>query len=193
MAIRFYLVPKAGTGTKADPFRPQYIAGVIAGEWQSLDYGKEAWMVVAANVTAGEHTTIAANADVTAVPANLDTTVGAALSITQTKLELANIPADWVTSGMTWRTVLKWTIRMLLLMQRFDGLDGLAARFFASGLTLDSTVNDLPAGARTRLDDAAANWGLDTSSITLSTPIRTALRVLGQQMTFSVTVGQEVV
>lgn len=191
MAIRIYLVPKIGTGFGSDPFRPAYISnGGIAGNWQAIDYGKEAWMLVAADVTPAEHNAITANSDATAIPANLDQQIGAALATVQSKLELANLPADWVTSAMTYRTLLKWTIRILLLMQRFCGFDEAAARFFAT-VTLDSTVGDLTAAVRQRLNTVAQSFGLDTSSITLATTIRAALRILGQQMTFAVTVDGE--
>ena len=192
MSIRFYLVPKDGDGlTHFTAIRPKYIADAIVGPWQAMDYGQEDWMLVAADVTPTEHSTIAANADVVAVPANLNNTVGAQLGTVQSKLEAANIPADWVTSGMTYRIVLKWTIRIILLMQRFHGLDGAAARFFNSGLTLDSTVSDLPVAVRQRLAAAAARWNLDITGITGSTTIRAALRYLGQQMTFGVKFGGE--
>jgi hypothetical protein len=194
MAIRFYLLPKIGDGlTFATAFRPAYVSdGGIVGRYTAIDYGKEVWMLVGADVTGAEHTAIVAHTDVTAVPANLDDTVGGALSTVQTKLELANLPADWVTSGMTWRTVVKWTIRILLLMQRFRGLLSSAARFFAT-VTLDSTVGDLSALVRQRFITAAASFGLTTTGITLGMTIRAALILLGQQMTFSVVFQGETV
>jgi hypothetical protein len=177
MAIRFYLTPKEQIVNGDDfYFRPKYFDDSLA--WRAIDYGKEPWMLVAADVTTPQHNAIAANVDVTAVPANLDGTVGAQLATVQNKLELANLPAHWVTSGMTWRTVLKWTIRLLLLQQRFSGLDHAAARLFSGGITLDSTVGDLPVVVRQRLNAAAQRWGLDTSAITLSTTIRSALITL---------------
>lgn len=194
MAIRFYLMPKIGTGLGDDPFRAKYVnSGLMptSGRYQAIDYGKEDWFLVAVDVTASEHTAIAANADVTAVPANLDNTIGGALATVQAALELANIPAHWATSGMTYRTLVKWTIRILLLMQRFRGLDPSALRLFLGGITLDGTVGDIPATPRRRLNNAALSFGLDTSSITLATTIREALRILGQQMTFPVAFGGE--
>lgn len=192
MSRRIYLLPVAGDGISQGGFFPKYLTA-IAGSWQQLDYGQELWTLVSADVTNAEQTSISANADVTAVPANLDQQVGGALATVQAKLEAANLPADWVTSGMTYRTVLKWSIRLMLLMQRFHGLDTAADRFFASGLTLDSTIGDIPTTPRQRVNTAATSFGLDTSSLTLATPIRTAFRVLAQQMTFAVTVAGEAV
>ena len=194
MAIRFYLVPKAGDGLTHDTrFRPQYIADVIAGPWQAMDYGQEPWMLVAAEVTPAEHSTIAANPEVVAAPTNLDATVGAQLATVQAKLEAANLPSEWVTAGMSFRTVLKWTIRLILLMQRFDGFGAAVGRLFADGRTLDSTVSQVPVAIRQRLLAAAGRWDLDTSAITGATTLRAALRMLVLQMVFGVTFGGEAV
>lgn len=162
-----------------DTFRPAYVS---RGGITDVDYGNEAWMLAWADVTPDEHAAIIANADATAVPANLDSTVGGALAATQAKLEAANLPAQWITAGMTWRAVLKGIIRVLLIMQRFRGLNGAAARLFAQ-VTLDNTVGDIPIGARQRLVAAATSLGLDTAAITLTDTIRSALVTLGQQMT----------
>jgi hypothetical protein len=63
---------------------------------------------VAANVTTQQHNTIAAQADVIAIPADVNAEIGAAaLSNVQTRLEQLRIPADWVTAGHTYRQVLK--------------------------------------------------------------------------------------
>jgi hypothetical protein len=194
MALRFYILPVDGDGVTAAGFYPKYIGnGGIVGGWCAIDYGKEPTMIVAAEVTAAEHTSISANVDIIAVPANLDLQIGANLATVQSALESKNLPADWVTASMTYRTVLKWVLRICLLLQRFRGLDAAAARFFDLGLTLDSLVGDLSASVRQRLNDAATSFGLDTSSITLSTTIRAALRILGQQMTFSVLVKGEAI
>lgn len=203
MALRFYLIPKIGRegvgnindaqpwSESTGPVRPRYV-GTIAGAWQSIDCDDNL-ALVAADVTGTEHTAIMVNSDVTAVPANLENTVGGALATVQAKLEAANLPAQWVTSGMTWRTVLKWTIRLLLIRQRFKGLAPAAAKLFSGGITLNSTVGDLPAAVRQRLNSAAQSLGLDTSGITLSTTIRVALITLGQQMTTTITVAGEAV
>jgi hypothetical protein len=152
-----------------------------------MDYGNEPTMLVAAEVTNAEHTAIAANADVIVVPANLDNTIGANLATVQAALESLNIPADWITAGMTYRAVLKWIARLFLICQRFQGLAG--GRLFPAGITLASTVGDLSASVRQKLTQGAQSLGLDTSNITLATTMRAALKDLGNQMTLPISLG----
>lgn len=180
-------MPKIGSGTFTDPYRPAYIPRVVAS---IMDYGREPWMLVFADVTPAQHTEIMTNADATAIPANLDSTVGSALATVQAKLEAANIPSQWVTSGMTWRVVVKWTIRILQIMNRFYGLNGVAERLF-SLVTMDDPVSSIPQTTRQRLISAAQTLGLDTSDITLAMTVRAALIQLGQQWTVPITVRGE--
>lgn len=194
MALRVYLVPVIGDGlTPKTARRAKYIApdeffvGGIVGRYQAMDYGNEPMMLVAAEVTAAEHTAIAANADVIAAPANLDNTIGANLATVQAALESVNLPADWITSGMTYRTVLRWIARLFLVCQRFQGLAG--GRLFPAGITLASVIGDLSASVRQKLTQGAQSLGLDTSNIAPATTIRAALKDLGNQMTLVITLG----
>jgi len=183
VAIHFYVVPKIGDGvTGATAFSPKYFAGPVnpsglpfAG---ALDYGLEDLFLVVADLDAGQHTTLNANGDVLAVP-SLANTVGAALATVQSKLEAKNVPADWVTAGMTYQQVLARVIRLVGLMQRFHGMFG---RLFIGGLTLNSTISQIPAGARTRLATAAQSMGAVTTSITGATTIRAALVIVADQL-----------
>lgn len=191
---RVYLVPRIETPTPIPAWRPAYCTGgAIANSLRAvLTYGGEPWALVFADTSAAEHAAIIAHADATALPADLDSQIGAALATVQGKLEAADIPADWVTASMTYRTVLQWVIRIFLLMQRFQHF-GAALDLLFSTIGLDGLVGDLSATTRQRLNTAATSLGLDTSSITLATTIRTALRILGQQMTFPVSLAGEVV
>lgn len=185
--VRFYLVPVIGTGTTTDSRRPKYIAGVIAGPWSAMDYGDEPVMLVAADVTPGEHTTIAANADVAAAPADISTTISGTLSTVQTKYESFNIPADWVTSGMTWKTLIRWTSRLFVFHQRFQGLSG--GRFFPAGITLSSLVGDLTAGQKSTYQTAASTLGVSLAGISNLTTIREALKLMAPQLNGADTLG----
>lgn len=193
MAIRFYLLPKIGTGFGVDAYRPAYVSdGGVAGQFGGIDYGKEPWMFVFADVTPAEHTAITAHADATAAPANLDNTIGGNLAILQAAFETANFPADWVTSGMTYRTVLKWVIRACFYMQKYRRLDQAAQKLFSGGITLEATIGSLPDQIRRKLKLAADELGLDTTKVTAATTLRVAIRVLGQQMTVPLSFGGEV-
>jgi len=196
MATRIYLMPQAGD--EFGPLRtspglyPKYVGNGAIRNWTALTYGREGWVFVAADVTNAEHTAIAANPDVVALPPNLDQQVGGALAATQAALETAKIPADWVTSGMTFRTVLKWSVRIVYIVHCLYGRDGLArtVKFFGAGIGLDSTIGDLPVGVRQRLITVAQRLGLDVSTITLATSLRAAMRIVGQQMgDITVTIG----
>src|ERR1041385_5856537 len=112
--MRYYVVPRVGDGlSTATAFRPKYTdvdslrAGWNVGTWRGLDYGLENLCVIALDLSPADHADLAAQADVLAVPDPLTTTVTAgALATVKAKLEAANLPADWVTAGMTYRQVL---------------------------------------------------------------------------------------
>lgn len=188
MALLICITPAAGDEFSTDGRYAKYFGAtnpptaLLVGDWQAFDYGKEPWFIVFADVTPAERTAITANADVTAIPASLDNAIGGALATVQAKLEAANLPSQWVTSVMTWRTLVKNIVRLLPVVQRFRGLAPAANRLFDAGLTLDSTLGDIPATPRQRLNQAAQQLGLDTSSLTLATTIRSALVTLAQQL-----------
>lgn len=182
MSVRVYLVPKDGDGlTLATAFRPRYVSGGIAGAWSAVDFGAEPTMLIVANVTLAEHAAISAHVDVVTLPANLDAIIAGNLATVQSALEGLNLPADWVVAGMTYRVVLRVVVRIMLLLQRVNGLAPAAGRFFANG-TLDNTLGDLPVVWRQRLSAAATSFGVDVSALTLTTTIRAALRNVGQQL-----------
>lgn len=199
MAIHFYLVPKIGAGTSTkDAFRAKYIADWTrrwdaetqqwindhptdpAIEYQSMDYGVEATFLVMANVTSAQHTEISANLDVTAIPNPIGDTVSAvAVTKARSSLESAMLPGTWVTTTNTWADVLKTTAHVIQVMQRFSGMFG---RLFSTGVTLDTTMNQLTAGQRQNFRDAAASLGVDTSGATGATTVRDALLLFAAQM-----------
>ena len=189
MAVRFYLVPKIGDGlTPFTAFRPKYTGpndlgpGIsLAGRWSANDYGLEDCFLLCADVTTSEHTALNAQTDVLAVPLLLDNQVSAlAVGTIQTKLEDLKLPAEWVTTALTYRQVVRRVRKIIAFVQRFRGLFGESP--FVGGLTLDSQVNDIPQAKRQRLADTADDLGLDRSSITSTTTIRAALRILADQL-----------
>lgn len=187
MAIRFYIVPKIGDGSDANPYGPAYVEG-LSSRWTGMDYGLEPVFLVCADVSPAQHTAITANADVISVPANLSNQIGASLAAAQAALESVNIPANWITSNMTWSTALRGVAIMFMILQRMNGR-GFISRFFDSGITLNSTIGDLPQNVRTRLQEAAVSLGANVSSINLSTTLRSALRTVGSQLTLRVLLG----
>ena len=185
MAVRIYIVPRVGSGTATDLWRPKYIVdgigtNLLSGPSAHVGYGLEPVYLVAADVTNAEHTALAANSDVTAVPANLDATLGANLATVQAKLEAFGIPSGWVTGAMTYRTVVKWVIRLFFISQRLNGMSNVG--LLPQGVTLDSTISDLTQTQRDKLSAAAESLGADTSGVTGATTIRAALKALADQL-----------
>jgi hypothetical protein len=194
MAIRFYVVPKIGDGlTISTAFRPKYFGTgetFAATLTHALDYGREAVFLVRADVTNAQNTNITANADDVGSPTNIDNAVGANLTTLQNRFEAAGIPAGWVTSGMTYRTVLRWTARLFLIAQRLHGMvDG---RMVPPGITLNSTIGDLTVAQRDALQEAALRLGVtDFSGVTLATTIRDALKALADQITIAIRIDEQ--
>lgn len=189
MAIRFYLVPKIGDGLLiTTAFRPKYFGvgeAFAATMTHALDYGLEPVFLVRADVTNPQHNTIVANADVVGSPANLELTVNASLTTVQTRLSAKGIPAGWITSGMTYRAVLRWTARLFLLAQRLHGQTN--GRPLPSGITLNSTIGDLTVAQRNALQTAAVSLGAtDFSAITLATTLHDALKSIGDQIPIAI-------
>lgn len=186
MAI--FLTPKIGDGLSIPTaFRPKYTepgalgAGLDLTGWTAMDYGFENLFLVRVDLTAAQRTALSAQTDVLVVPANIDSTVSAAaLNRIQTTLEAANLPAEWVTTALTYRQVLRRARRVIMFMQRWQGLFG--DRVFVNGITLDTRWNQLPANIQQRLRDVAASLTLDTSSITNNSTMRQILRVVADQL-----------
>lgn len=175
--MRFYLVPKIGTGVKGDSYRAKYFDGF---EKTAMDYGREGTMLVAANLTPAQHTTIAANGDVQAIPEALDAQIGAALATAQAAMEALNIPANWLTSAHTWRDALRIVGKAFKLLQRLDGR--VQRTLFESGITLNTLVSAVPVQLRTQLEEAATSMGIDLTGITGSDTVRQAIRVWVAQL-----------
>lgn len=189
VATRFYLLPQITTGNAFFPLELKYVRrdngnGIWVntyGDIASMRYGKEDTMLVAVDVTPAQHTELASNIDVIAIPQNLDSNVSStALAAVQTQLEGLKIPTQWVTTANTYRDVIGFTGRVFMLMQRFDGLN--RRTFFESGITLDTRVNELTNAQKTALQNAAIDLGLDVSTLTPTMKIRAVLKLLVDMM-----------
>lgn len=185
--LRYFLVPKT-TNAKGDVV-PKYVAALQI-PYAAMRYGLEDVELVSCAPDAAQLASLTANLDVIALPAVLDDPIGlTAVATVQTKMEGMFIPADWVNQDTTWRQVISAVGRMFLFRQRLDNEQ--LQRFFQTGITLDTRINQLPANVRTALNNAALSLGLDTSSITGPMLVRQALRILGQQLP-GFTLGGEV-
>lgn len=178
---RFYIVPKVGDGLTPDTAaRPKYVAdsGV---SWAAMDYGLEDTFLVGCEVSSEQHTQLASQLDVIAIPADLDSQIGlTALTTVQNKLEGLHVPADWVTTSHAYRFVVGVVGRLFLYMQRFNGRE--MRKFFEVGITLDTRVNQLTQAQRTAMLNAAIDLGLSTAPVTNSMTLRQALKILIDQL-----------
>lgn len=179
MAKRLYIVPKTGTGGMDDAYRPKYFSDLVGVSWNAMDYGLEPHFLVASELTTDQHNTLVANADVIAIPANLDAQVGANRDAVVDALETLNVPAGWVTKTMTYRKILKIVAAIMLFAQRLHGHAGL--RIFASGITLSTKFNQLPANVRTKLIETAQSMNFDTSSLSGTSTVRQILKAMADQ------------
>lgn len=190
--FRLYIVPVVGAGLiKGDARRPKYFlsaadgtgtAGVVPLGWSAMDYGFEPWMVVGADLSVSDDNLIIGEPDAFAVPFDLAQTLSSAqVTGVQAKLEAINVPAGWVTTSLTWLTVVRTVLGMFTLMQRYAGMHG-ANGLFSGIVNLNSTVSSLAAGVRQDFLAAATSLGLDTSGILGTTTIRQALKLLADQL-----------
>jgi hypothetical protein len=187
VSVRFCLVPEI---VDANGYRrPKYFDTLGVPEWNAMDYGLQPVFLVVSDLTQAQVDSLTANPDVTAVPLNLDNTVGANLATVQSALEALNIPGNWITSGNTYREVLKVVAKIFRFMQRFHALNLVA--LFGSGITLDTTISQLTAAQKLRLTNTSDNLGLDRSAIVVTTTIRQALKIVGDQLNSIRLAGQK--
>jgi hypothetical protein len=188
--MRFYLVPKIGDGLLPETaFRPKYGdpdslgAGWLGrAVWEWEDYAGENAFLVAANLSPADHTTLTAQPDVIAVPSPIDDTVSStAIATIKSRLEGANIPANWVTTAHTYRQVLKTVRKVMLLRNRYDVLFS-RLPMFGGGVTLDTQINQLTQAQRNRLTAVAQDLNLDTSGVTNTMTLRQALKLIADQL-----------
>lgn len=191
MALRFYIVPKIGSGTGplTNAIRPKYLAA-LGLPLQAVDYGRfEDVFLVGIDLSPAQHTTVAANADVMAIPADLDLSIGAgAVANVQSRLELLKFPALWVDAQTPPRTILRVTLKMCRINQRFSGLHGHS--FFEAGITLASIISSLTQVQRDKLKAMADSFKVDSSGVTGAMTVRQGLKLVADQLPSCTVMGE---
>lgn len=190
MTQRLYILPLAHVdlGSGREYVAPKYLWGSMAAglagletvRWRQMRYVWQDVTVVVADTDDTQHATLVGQADVFAVPA-LDSTIPntTARNRVRTLLEGKGIPGNWVGTGMTYRSV----VRVVLHAMHYHNVSiALAGRIFAGSIDLSLTVSQLPAGAASRLQEAANRLGLDYSGVTGATTLRQLLQGMGQQL-----------
>ncbi len=181
-AWHLYLVPLIGTGvTDSNPRTPKYIAA-LSVPWAMVDYGFQPVALVAADVDGATDTSLQGNGDVTKIPDNLDNLLGAgAVSAVQTALENKNIPAGWVTSALSYRTVLRTIWGFFAFLQRYAVVSGNTNPIIAASINLDTQFGSLPQTAQDNLAATAKSLGLNTTGVTGTTTLRVILKGIADQ------------
>jgi len=188
MAFRLYIVPVLGAGTsRADARRPKYFE--ILANWSAADYGFEPWMIVGADLSVADNAAMVAHADVMALPFDLTAflTSGQVTAV-QNTLEAIHVPALWVTTSMTWLTVVRTVLGVFHFFQRFGGIyaeqtGAVPPSIFTSGVTLTTTFGALPLAVQTAMLSAAVSLNISTAGLTANTTLRVILKSLAD--TFS--------
>jgi hypothetical protein len=144
-----------------------------------IPYGAENVCILSADVDAATHTTISADSQVSAFPANLlaNLTSGA---VTQAQgfLDGLNIPSQWVNTGITYIQMILIIGRIFEVSQMFERSIG---KLFANGITLSTTFSALPIGTKNTLTQIATSRGWDTSGLTGSSTMRQILKFMADQ------------
>jgi len=182
MAWHLYLLPMIDSGDERFGLVPKYIFE-LGVTFACSVFGREGTFLCAADLTAGQETTLLGNADVTKIPDNLDQTIGGALGAVQTALEDRNIPAGWVGAGMTYREVIRIIWRIFGFMSRFAAVNQIVVALFnGTTITLNTQFSDLSATNRQRILNAADSFNLDTTGFTGTSTIRQILKGVADQL-----------
>lgn len=176
--LAFYIVPKIGSGTFVDPYRPKYIGDMVGVQWSAMDYGLDPTFLVGANLTAEQHAFVAGQSDAYAIPP-LETAVGGnpALNQTVNRLEQSSIPGSWVQATTTYRVLTGRVGRFCLILQRLHGRHN--KRLFEPGTTLDSNLTET---LLQQLIDVGTSFGLNTAGFSTALTVREALILLADQL-----------
>ena len=178
MAFRLYIVPEIGTGTGRDPRRPKYFDGK---RWAGMDYGFQPVFLVAADLTGPEHTTLVANADVIAFPADLTGNLTAGqVTTARDACEQIFIPGGWINTSLTWREVARTVAGMFQFMQRLNIVWG-NNRLIDVTEHMDREFQSLSAGLRTALLASATSLGYSSAGLQPTTTVRAILKNLADQ------------
>jgi len=157
---------------------------------KTIYFGDHDYCLVNYDVTPEQHTTLNAYADVIALPTNLDNTPSLAIvNAVQTKIENAGYPADWITTSLTYKQILKRFLSIALVQQSFFGYARIKLK--NSGYTLNTQFNELPLNIRQKLIDSARSRNLYTDNLTASSTLREIWNELSSQFADKHTIPEE--
>lgn len=171
-----------GKNRAAKYIKSRFNPGGIDVEYSLIDYGLVDTGFVAALLTDPQIAQAQAQPDITMIPENLDTQLGAtAVLNTANALEALQVPADWVTTDFTYRGVLRRTLGFFQFMQRLSKLAGDSP--FSLGIDLTLQFSQLNATWQGRVRTAALDLALMNNSQTIpqTWTFRRILGYMGEQ------------
>jgi hypothetical protein len=183
--IRWYFMPNL---PYSDTRLPKYLyhgrfperGGVQVASWHKLNYGLIDACLVWADLTQEQHEQLAAEPDVAAVPLNLDETVSdTALPRVKAVMEALRIPAEWVTTAYTYRTLLRMVAGLMLFACRYHAMHN--EQLIDSVAQLDVRWNQIPSARQNRIKATADDMGYDYSAVQPTWLVRRILLHLAQQ------------
>ena len=152
----------------------------LAVQWSAKDYGSIDMMVVAVNAEEADHTYLAAQSDVYAFPENLDVNPSPAeLSALEDYLEIAFIPAQWLSPSETWREALRTITGMFLFMQRLTGITG--ENPLTWGITLNTQFRNIDQQYQDAITEAFVTLDYDETVLRDNWTLRIILKNAADQ------------
>jgi len=139
--IRFYVTPIDLIG---EVRQIRYFPTSTGFTWDHKDYGFELVTLVMADTDATQHAAIIADPEIYAFPDDLDTTIPNAPAV-RAELEPYGIPLAWITNGLAWRLVVRYTVFLFTLAQFLTTREWREWGGGWNDLTYDGTI--LPTGA----------------------------------------------
>lgn len=179
--IRFYILPVDVVTIAGQIMRgPKYLEWFqnpsgLDVRWSAKDYGAIDMMMCAVDAELADHTYLAGQTDVYAFPDNLDTSPSPAeLSALEDYLELAYIPAQWLSPSDTWREILRIITAMFLFMQRLTGITGSDPLVW--GVSLNTQFRNIEQQYQDAIYEAFVTLGYDDSAIKSNWTMRVMLK-----------------
>ncbi len=182
---RYYLVPAFSVTVGAGTYRqPAYVKGRalptgLDVPWGAFVWGNDDRFLLGAEVTGPQHTALAAQPGVTALPID---DAGALSTADQAAARAfadgIGLPSSWITGSENGRALARSFAGIALVLQRFNG----RARFALTD-RLTQTLRDLTQTQRDHLLAVATDLGLSRQGITADSTIGDCLMAWGRQYT----------
>lgn len=183
MHVQYYLIPvQVVNETKRGPsyLKWRFNSEGLDVPWMCLDYGLIDMMICAVDAEQTDHDYLEGQADVYQFPVNIEANPSPAeLAELETILEVAYIPAAWLTPADTWRQTLRTISGMFLFMQRLTGITGSSPLDW--GVGLNTQFRNLDQVYQDAIVEAFDTLGYDSSTIKTNWTLRIILKEAADQ------------